>query len=177
MICRNLLSKPWLRKLSLNNTENVFWVLGRVPRFTFDMSMKSCIFVHSGVISPVYLFVCMYVSYKAHNRCTQDPFLIGSNVDVNLFSALRNIPSGTIDINLKSCILNRHKLRHSQIATKQGSLPSQIVICRNLWSNPWRGKLIPITLKTCSVYLREYQVSLLTWIWKVTFLHILVLFH
>ena len=31
--------------------------------------------------------------------------------------------------------------------------PPQFVICRNLWSRPWRGKLIPITLKTCSVYL------------------------
>ena len=58
-------------------------------------------------------------------------FLIGSDVDVNIFSALR--PYGTIDINLKSCILNRHKLRQSQIAT----LSSQFVICRNLWSLTW----------------------------------------
>ena len=115
-----------------NNTENVFWVLGRVPRFTFDMNMKSCIFTHFGVISLVYLFVCMYISYKAHNRCTQEAFLIGSDVDVNVFPALKSIPSGTIDINLKSCILNCHKLRQSQIATKQESLPSQFVICRNL---------------------------------------------
>ena len=50
--------------------ENVFWVLGRVPRFTFDMNTKSCIFAHFGVISLLYLFVCMYISYKAHNRCT-----------------------------------------------------------------------------------------------------------
>ena len=94
-----------------NNTENVFCVLGRVPRFTFDMNMKTYIFVHSGVISLVYLFVCMYISYKAHNRCSKETFLIGSDVDVNIFSALRSIPYGTIDINLKSCILNRHKLR------------------------------------------------------------------
>ena len=96
--------------------------------FTFDKNMKSCIFAHSGINSLVYLFVCMYISYKAHNRCTKETCLIGSDVDVNIFSALRSIPSGTIDINLKSCILNRHKLRQSQIAT----LSSQFVICRNL---------------------------------------------
>ena len=96
--------------------------------FTFDMNMKPYIFAHSGVISLVYLFVCMYINYKSHNRCSKETFLIGSDVDVNIFSALRSIPSGTIDINLKRCILNRHKLRQSQIAT----LPSQFVICRNL---------------------------------------------
>ena len=79
-----------------NNTENVFWVLGRVPRFTFDMNMKSCIFTHFGVISMVYLFVRMYISYKAHNRCTQENFLKGSDFDVNMFYALRSIPSGTM---------------------------------------------------------------------------------
>ena len=42
-----------------NNTENVFWVLGRVPSFTFDMNMKSCIFAHFGVISLVYMFLCI----------------------------------------------------------------------------------------------------------------------
>ena len=114
-----------------------------------------------------------YISYKAHNRCTKETFLRGSDVDVNIFSAIRSIPYGTIDINLKSCILNRHKLRQSQIAT----LPSQFVICRNLWSKPWRRKLGPTTLKTCSVYLAEYPCSLLTYIWKLTFLPILVLFH
>ena len=146
-----------------NNTENVFCVLGRVPMFTFDMNMKAYTFAHSGVISLVYLFVCMYmyISYKAHNRYTKETFLIGSDVDVNIFSALRNIPYGTIDINLKSCILNRHKWRQSQIAT----LSSQFVICRNLWSRPWRGILTPITLKMCYGYLGEYPCSLLTWIW------------
>ena len=79
-----------------NNTENVFWILGRVPRFTFDMNMKSCIFTHFGVISMVYLFVRMYISYKAHNRCTQENFLKGSDFDVNMFSALRSIPSVTM---------------------------------------------------------------------------------
>ena len=43
------------------NTENVFCVLGWVPRFTFDMHMKSCIFAHFGVFSMVYLFVCITV--------------------------------------------------------------------------------------------------------------------
>ena len=55
--------------------------------------------------------------------------------------------------------------------------PPQFVICRNLWSRPWRGKLIPITLKTCSVYLGEYPCSLLKWIGKIALLLILVLFH
>ena len=119
-------------------------------------------------------YICsMYITYKAHNRYTKETFLIGSDVDVNIFSAFRSILSGTIDINLKSCILNRHKLRQSQIAT----LPSQFVICRNLWSKPWRRKLSPTTLRTCSGYMGEYPGSLLTWIWKVVFLHILVLFH
>ena len=156
-----------------NNTENVFWVLGRVPRLTFDITMKSCIFVHFGVISLVYLFMSMHISYKACNRCTQETFLKGSDLDVNMFSELRSIPSVTIDINLRSCVFNRHKLRQSQIAT----LPSQFVICRNLWSKPWRHKLSPILLKTCSGYLGEHPGSLLTLIWKVVFLPIYVLFH
>ena len=141
--------------------------------FTFDKNMKSFIFAHSRIISLVYLFVCMFISYKAHNRCTKETFLIGSDVDVNMFSALRGIPSGTIDIILKRCILNRHKLRQSQIAT----LSSQFVICHILWSRPWRCILTPITLKTCYGYLGEYPCSFLTWIWKVSYLPILVLFH
>ena len=94
-----------------------------------------------------------------------------------MFPALRSIPSCTTDTNLRSCILNRHKMRQSQIATFQESLPSHFVICRILWSWPWRHKLSPITLKTCSGYLGEYPCSLLTWIPKVSFLPILVLFH
>ena len=159
-----------------NNTENVFWVLGRVPRFTFDMNMKSCIFVHFGVISLVYLFMCMLISYKAYNRCTQETFLKGSDLDVNMFSELRSIPSVIIDINLRSCFLNRHKLRQSQFATNQVSLPSQFVICRNLWSRACRGKFSPITLKMCSAYLGEYPCSLWTRIWEVVFWPIFVLF-
>ena len=68
-----------------NNTENVFWVLGRVPRFTFDMNMKSIIFAQFGVISLLYLFVCMYISYKAHNRFTKETLLIVSDVDCTCF--------------------------------------------------------------------------------------------
>ena len=96
---------------------------------------------------------------------------------MNVFSVLRSTPSGTIKINLRTFVLNRHKLRQSQIATNQEFLSSQFVICRNLWSRPWRGKLSPIILKTCSVYLREYWWSPLTRIRKVAFLPILVLFH
>ena len=51
-----------------NNTENVFWVLGREPRITFDMNMKSCIFAHFDVILLVYLFMFILISSKAHNR-------------------------------------------------------------------------------------------------------------
>ena len=40
----------------------------------------------------------------------------------------------------------------------------------------WRRKLSPTTLTTSSGYLGEYPWSLLTWIWKFTILHILVLF-
>ena len=160
-----------------NNTENVFWVLGRVPRLTFDMNMKSFIFAHFGIISLLYLFVCMYISYKAHNRFTKEALLIVSDVDVYMFPVLRSIPSCTTDMNLRSCILNRHKMRQSQIATIQESLPSHFVICRILWSWPWRHTLSPITLKTCPGYLGEYPGSLLTWIWKVSFLPIWALFH
>ena len=160
-----------------NNTENVFRVLGRVPMFTFDMNMKSFIFAHFGVISLLYLFVCMYISFKSHNRFTKETLLIVSDVDVYIFPVLRSIPSCTTDMNLRSCILNRHKMRQSQIATIQESLPSHFVICRILWSWPWRHKLSPITLKTCSGYLGEYPCSLLTWIGKVSFLPILALFH
>ena len=142
---------------------------------TFDKNMKSRIFAQSGITSLVYLFVCMYISYKAHNRFTRETFLIGSDVDVNIFSALRSIPSGIFDINLKS-VLNGNKMLQSQIATIQESLPSHFVICRILWLWPWRHKLSPITLKTCSEYLGEYPCSLLTWIWKVSFLPILGLF-
>ena len=160
-----------------NNTENVFCVLERVPMFTFDMNMKICIFAHFGVISLLYPFVCMYISYKAYNRLTKETFLIVSDVDVNMFPALRSIPSCTTDMNLRSCISNRHKMRQSQIATNQESLPSHFAICRILWSWPWRHQLSPITLKTLSGYLGEYPCSLLTGIRKVAFLPILALFH
>ena len=120
-----------------------------------------------------YFLPVVYISYNDPKRCTKETFLEGSAVHGNLFYVLGSTPRGTIDINLRSCVLNRHKLRQSQIAT----LPSQFVICRNLWSKPWRRKLSPTTLKTCSVYLGEYPCSLLPWIWKLTFLPILVLFH
>ena len=160
-----------------NNTENVFRVLGRVPMFTFNMNMKSFILAHFGVISLLYLFVCMYISYRAHNWLTAETLLIVSDVDVYMFPALWSIHSCTTDMNLRSWILNRHKMRQSQIATIHESLPSHFVICRILWSWPWRHKPSPITLKTCCGYLGEYPCSLLTWIWKVSFLPILALFH
>ena len=164
-------------QIESNNTENVFWVLWRVAMFTFDMNMKGFIFAHFGVISLLYLSVWMYISYKAHNRFAKETLLIMSYVDVYMFPVLRSIPSCTTDMNLRSCILNRQKMRQSQIATIQESLPSHFVICRILWSWLWRHKLSPMTLKTCSGYFGEYPGSLLTWIWKVSFLPILVLLH
>ena len=99
--------------------------------FAFDMNMKSFIFAHFGIISLLYLFVCMDISYKALKSCTKATFLIVFDVDVNMFRALMSIPSGTTDMNVRSCILNRPKMRQSQIATYQESLPSHFVICRN----------------------------------------------
>ena len=45
-----------------NNTENVFWVLGRVPKFTFDMNSKSSIFARFAVISMLYIWLCVCIS-------------------------------------------------------------------------------------------------------------------
>ena len=113
-----------------NNTENVFWVLGRVPRFTFDMNMKSCIFAHFGVISLVYLLMCMHISYKAYNRCTQETFLKGSDLDLNLGV----YPRLLWNISEKLCF------EPSQIATvtncDNSGIPAVTMICRNLWSKP-----------------------------------------
>ena len=78
-----------------NNTENVFWVLGRVPRFTFDMNIKKLHFCPFRCYFTGISVVCMYISYKAHNRCTQET-LKGSDFDVNMFYALRSIPSVTM---------------------------------------------------------------------------------
>ena len=100
-----------------NNTEIVFWVLGIVPIFTFDINTKSSIFALFGVISLVYLFLIIYISYKAHNCITKEIFLIVSDINMNMFLAQRSIPSGTT--NLRSCILSRHKTRQSQFATNQ----------------------------------------------------------
>ena len=49
-------------QIGSNNTENVFWVLGKLPRFTFDINLKSFIFGHYGVISLLYLFLCVCIS-------------------------------------------------------------------------------------------------------------------
>ena len=148
-----------------NNIENVFWVENPGSLLTWIWKVS---------FLPI---LALFHSYKAHNRFTKETLLKVSDVDVYMFPVLRSIPSCTTDMNLRSCILNRHKMRQSQIATIQESLPSHFVICRILWSWPWRHTLSPITLKTCSGYLGEYPCSLLTWIWKVVFLPILALFH
>ena len=143
-----------------NITENVFWVLGRVSRFTLDMNMKSRNFTHYWYKSEKLCFEPSQIATvpncdNSGIRYSKETFLKLSDVYVNVFSALRNIPSGTINIKLRSCVLNHHKLRQSQIATSQEFLPSQFVICRNLWPRLCRGKFSKITLKMCSVYLGE----------------------
>ena len=53
--------KALMWHIDSNNTENVFWVLGRVPRFTFDMNMKICIFVHFlCYFTGIYVYVYVY---------------------------------------------------------------------------------------------------------------------
>ena len=171
MICRNLWSRPWrgiLTPITLKTCSGYLW--------EYPCSLLTWIWTDSYLPILVlfhWYIIGMYISCNDPKRCTKETFLKGSAVYVNLFSVLRSTPPGTIDINLRSCVLNRHKLRQSQIAT----VPSQFVICHNLWSKPWRRKLSPSTLKTCSGYLGEYSGSLLTWIWKLTFLPILELFH
>ena len=44
-----------------NNTENVFWVLGRVPMFTFDINMKSFILPISALFH-CYICLCVCIS-------------------------------------------------------------------------------------------------------------------
>ena len=78
-----------------------------------------------------------------------------------------------IHLHTIGCILNRHKLRQSQIAT----LPLQFCDLLQFVNKALTAQLSPITLKTCSGYLGEFPGSLLTWIWKVSFLPILALFH
>ena len=61
-------------QIESNNTENVFLVLGRVPMFTFDMNRKSFIFAHFGVILLLYLFVCMYITFKSQIDLQRKPY-------------------------------------------------------------------------------------------------------
>ena len=176
VICCNLWLKPWRHKLSPITLKTCSGYLGEYPGSLLTWIWKVS-FLPNLALFHCYICLCMYIRYKAHNRFTKETLLIVSNVNVFMFPVLSSIPSCTTDMNLRSCILNCHKMRQSQIATIQESLPSHFVICRILWSWPWRHKMSPITLKTCSGYLGEYPGSLLTWIWKVSILHNLVLFH
>ena len=182
VICRNFI-RPWRGILTSITRALCSWESTHVHFWHEYEKLHCCQFwcyvtgiaVHIHIHT--YIHIHIYICYNVHKRCTTETFFNGSDVYLNVFSVLRSTPSNTIDTNLRSCVLNRHKLRQSQIVTNQESLPSQFVIRRNLWSRPWRHKLSPITLKTCSVYLGEYPCSLLTWIWKFAFLPILVLFH
>ena len=62
VICRIFMIMAVSAQIGSNNTENVFWVLGKLPRFTFDINLKSFIFGHYGVISLLYLFLCVCIS-------------------------------------------------------------------------------------------------------------------
>ena len=64
--------KALMWHIDSNNTENVFWVLGRVSRLIFDMNMKNCIFAHFGVFWIVYLFLCISV-IKSINDAKRKP--------------------------------------------------------------------------------------------------------
>ena len=63
---------------------------------SFKLTWEYPVFHDHLEFSLVYLFMCMYISYKAHNRCTQETFLKESDLDVNMFSALKSIPSVTM---------------------------------------------------------------------------------
>ena len=95
-------------------------------------------------------------------------FMFMSKVNLGTLPCTQNTFSVLLDsvCAVTALITNCDK---SQIATIQESLPSYFVIGRILWSWPWRHKLSPITLHTCSGYLGEYPCSLLTWIWNVAF--------
>ena len=95
-ICVSELSQPAACSLPSHYLNQFCFIANWTLRNKFDINMKRCIFAHSGVISLVYLFVCMYISYKAHNRCTQETFLKGSDFDVNMFCELRSVHSVTM---------------------------------------------------------------------------------
>ena len=77
-----------------NNTENVFWVLGGVPRFTFDMNMKSC-FLPVLVLFHCYICWCVCISViKLIIDVPRKPAWKGPML--SMFSELRSIPSVTM---------------------------------------------------------------------------------
>ena len=175
VICRILWSWPWRHKLSPITLKTCSGYLGEYPGSLLKWIWKVS-FLPIFALFYWYICVCVYVyRYKAHNRFTKETLLIVSDVDVYMFPALMSELSCPTDMNLRSCILNRHKMRQSQIVTIQESLPSHFVICRILWWWPWRHKLSQITLKMCSAYLGEYPCLLFTGIWEIEFWPISVL--
>ena len=95
-ICVSELSQPAACSLPSHYLNQFCFIANWTLRNKFDINTKRCIFAHSGVISLVYLFVCMYINYKAHNRCTQETFLKGSDFDVNMFCELKSVHSVTM---------------------------------------------------------------------------------
>ena len=76
-------------------------------------------------------------------------------------AVLRSIPSGTIDINL-SCVLDRHKLRQSQIATNRESLPSQFCDLSQFVIKAVTWQIESNNTEIVFCILGEYPCSLLT---------------
>ena len=119
--CRNL----WFVAICDQGLDVAYWLQYQWKRVLSTWESTHVHFWHEYEKFHICRFWCyftgtsfrMYISYNYPKVCTKETFLEGSAVFVNLFSVLGSAPPGTIDINLRSCILNRHKLRQSQIAT------------------------------------------------------------
>ena len=51
-------------QIESNNTENVFWVLGRVPMFTFDMNMK---ILFLPILALFNCYICLWLCISVLN--------------------------------------------------------------------------------------------------------------
>ena len=171
MIRRNLWSRPWRHKRSPITLKTCSGYLGEYPGSLLTWIWKV---VFLPILVLFHWYICLCVCISVIKPIIDVPRKLSWKGPILMWTCFMHLgvyPRLQWNISEKMCF------EPSQIATIQESLPSQFVICRNLWSSPWRHKRSPITLKTCSGYMGEYPGSLLTWIWKVVFLTILVLFH
>ena len=134
--CRNLWSMPCCGTLTPIILRTCFIYLGEYPCTQFAQIWE----VASLSISMLFewyipMWVCIWI-IMTKNKVPRKPFEKGLNDNVNTFYVLMTVTSCAFVINLRNCDLNPHKLRQSQIATSQKTLPSQFVICLNLWSMP-----------------------------------------